>query len=88
MNIHVTYKAVLLYEILGAKVALETSLAGVDADMRISAFLPRESFATAVALVWALARVRSLMSLHGTLECCHIATHGAPQHRHLALRVQ
>lgn len=88
VNFHVTYKVVLLYKILGAKVALETSLAGVDADVQVPASLPRKTLAAVVAFVWALARMLSLVSLHGTPECCRIAAHRTPQHTHPILRAR
>lgn len=57
MSLQVVCKASLLCKVIGTEVALEPSLAGVDANMLYQVVLPPEGLLTAVTLVRAFAYV-------------------------------
>lgn len=59
--------------------ALERSLAGVEANVLDQVLLLLEGLATVVTLVRALARVCSAVPPHVSGEACRVATHQARQ---------
>lgn len=75
VGFQVARKAVLSRKIRRAEVALESSLAGVDALMHDHVPLEREALATVVTLVRALSSVLSLVVLHALGVRCGILAH-------------
>lgn len=71
----VAHKDVVLSKIRGTKVALERSLASVDADVLDQVACLLEGLVAVAALVRALARMYPLVTLHVLLVRCGVATH-------------
>lgn len=75
MSFHVALKVHLPCRVPGTEVALKGSLASVNANMCIHVALLNEALATIAALVWALARVYSLVPLQVSAVFSRVATH-------------